>query len=199
MTTPPPPPQPAAPGPDRRNVVAWVILAGLGLAVVGSVLVSMVNDPVGDLADDTCRRLEDAIVLQVGGIVNRATSEAESMGSSGPELGEAMRERCPGMIAAMQGIADEQEADNQLPSQVEVLGVSCGADQVNGEIRNNSDRTVTVFLDVRFYDSGETVLLDSSTASVSGLDPGQTGRYESYVPVGSYERCRVVVSSVFGD
>lgn len=153
------------------------------------------------IAEDACNELEGAIVLQVGGIVTQAIGRAERVGRSGLELGEALRARCPDLMAALDEITEDQERRERLPSLM-AINYRCDADGAVGTARNDSDVSVDVFIDVEFLDDSG-VLVDSSIGTVSGLRPGETGTWEAAF-LGrfsgrSYARCRAAVDSAFED
>ena len=81
----------------------------LTAAVMVIVLAGCSQAQLTELAKDTCAELDGAIVLQVGPILNRAISEADDLGFSGPELGDKMREECPSTMLALDEVGEEQE------------------------------------------------------------------------------------------
>lgn len=100
-----------------------------------------------------------------------------------------MREHCPEVVDSILGTADAE-----LVAGVDVDLASCGSKEVAGTVTNGNDETVTVRLLVRLTDSSD-VLIDTSTTTVSGLEPGQTGKWDVYVS-DSYDRCRVLIDKV---
>ena len=182
--------------PKRRRWlwVAAVIVIALGVA--GVVAVSRGGDELTPVAENACEELEGAIVLQVGGILNRAINDAADAGYSGPELGDKMREICPLTMLAVDNIGEEQEARDALPGQVDLDLYRCGSEDVTGSVTNNSDQRVDIFIEVTFENSNG-VQIGDSNASVSGLRPGQKGEWDAYVFDDSYDTCRARISSVF--
>lgn len=150
------------------------------------------------MATETCEDLEGAIVLTAGAIVQRAIDDAEELGFTGPELGDEMREVCPDIMAALEGIGEEQERRDALPSQIDLELRSCSSDGANGTVTNNSDVTVNVSIDVQFTDDSGT-LVESGFDSVRGLRPGQTGQWDAAFFGDDYNRCSADISSVFED
>jgi hypothetical protein len=151
---------------------------------------------VGQLAKETCAELEGAIVLTAGTIVSRAIAEAEDMGASASELGDAMRSECPEIMAAIENIGEEQERRDALPAQMEVEVTACTDQGAEGTVKNNSSATVDVYVDVQFLDQAGTVV-DDGIGSIGGLRPGETGRWDASSFEGGWSRCRANVGSVF--
>ena len=157
-----------------------------------------------NLAQVTCEQLEGSIVLTAGLILQTAISTAENLGYTAPELGDKMREECPGVMDAIENIGDEQEARENLINEVTLDLRRCSDDGASGIVTNNSSVRVDIFIDVEYlsdsveYLSDSGVLLDTGFASVSGLRPGQTGEWDSFFS-GDLDRCRAEISSVFED
>jgi hypothetical protein len=172
----------------RRANVALVVFA-LALSACG-------EDPLVALAEDTCEELDSAIVLQVGGILSSAINDAEDLGHTAPELGDALREECPELLAAVEGISEEQEERDNLINEVSLEIEGCFGDEARGSVTNNSSRTVDVFIDVQFLDESG-VVIESGIGNARGLRPGETGRWDAHYFGNGYDRCRAVVSNVF--
>jgi len=176
---------------------------GFFALLVSFVLAACGGGKLGDLAEDTCEQLEDSIVLTAGLIVQTAIDEAEDLGYTAPELGVKMREECPGIMAALENIGEDQvereieraEREN-LPNLIGLELEGCFSDEARGTVTNNSDVKVGVFIDVAFTDDNG-VLIDSGLGSVSGLDPGQTGIWDASFFGDDYARCRADIGSVF--
>lgn len=171
-------------------------IAVLGLALV---LVACGNEgKLTDLAIDTCQELDGSIVLTAGLILQDAIAEAEDLGFTAPELGDKMREECPGIMAAIENVGEEQERREDLPNQVSLELDGCTSDGASGTVTNNADVTVSVFIEVQFTnDAG--VLVDIGLGSVDGLRPGQTGEWEAFFFGDDYARCRANIDSVYED
>ena len=91
----------------------------------------------------------------------------------------------------------EAPAPKPLEQQVRISGVTCGYDEARGSVTNNAAQAVDVFVDVQFLDGR--IVIGDSLASISGLRPGETGRWEApYLGDSDYDSCRADVSSVFG-
>ena len=149
------------------------------------------------VAKETCDELDGAIVLQVGGILSRAIGRAEDAGFSAPDLGDVMRAKCPDMMAAVNSISEDQQEREALPSKMRVKLDTCYSDKAVGSVTNNSNVTVEVFVEVQFLDDKGTVI-DDGIDSVSGLRPGETGKWEApYLGDSSYATCRADVTSAF--
>ena len=164
-------------------------------------------------ADETCIDLEGAIVLQTGGILNSSISRAEALGFEAPDLGDVMRRACPDVMTALEQVTEdqeqrelereqrelEQERREQLPNLIS-LSVECAPEGAYGGVRNDSDVTVDVFIDVQFLDANGVIVADGGD-SVSGLRPGETGYWDSRfferTTRGSYHDCRAEVSNAF--
>ncbi len=156
------------------------------------------------VAQDACLELDGAIVLQVGGILNRAISKAEALEFDGPDLGDAMRSDCPSLMTAIEQVGEdqeererEQERRERLPDLM-ALAFECGSDNAYGAVRNDSNVTVDVFIDVQFL-NGDGVLVDDSIDSINGLRPGETGYWDApFLSRGrSWATCRAEVNSAF--
>jgi hypothetical protein len=167
--------------------------AALALAVV----LSGCGGGVDQLAKETCAELEGAIVLQAGPIVQRAIADAEDMGATAGDLGDAMRSECPEIMAAIENIGQEQEQRDALPGQMDVEVTACTiGDGAEGTVKNNSASTVDVFIDVQYLDQAGTVV-DDGIGSISGLRAGETGRWQASSFEGGWSRCRANVGNVF--
>lgn len=84
---------------EKRTVVS---LVGLGLVVVlGFVFLIKPRMEMNELAKETCDEIDGSIMLVVGGVMKKAIGKAERLGFSGPELGDRMREECPGLMAGL--------------------------------------------------------------------------------------------------
>jgi len=81
---------------DKRTITSTTIL-GVVL-VLGFALVLKPRMDMNELAQETCDELDGAIVMVAGPIISKAVGKAERLGFSGPELGERMRDRCPGLM-----------------------------------------------------------------------------------------------------
>lgn len=169
----------------------------IALALVASTCSSS-DAALTELAQDTCDELEGAIVLQVGGIISGAVREAEELGYEGPDLGDKMREECPGLMAAVEGIGDEQEARDNLPNEMRVVTETCSSDGASGTVTNNSDLTVDIWIGVNYLDS-QGVIIDDGLDSVDRVRPGETARWEDerFSSLSGLANCRAEVSSVF--
>jgi hypothetical protein len=55
-----------------------------------------------ELARETCDEIDGAMVIVVAGVINKASNKAERLGFEKQELGEEMREQCPGVVAALE-------------------------------------------------------------------------------------------------
>lgn len=105
------------------------------------------------------------------------------------EVLASLQEACPDVAEELLGTGDAE-----LASTVSLDLGACGSDEVDGEVINNGEVPVNVRILVRFTDDDD-VLLDTRTTSVSGLEPGQTGKWNVFAP-DPYDRCRAVVDSV---
>ena len=201
-------------GKKKLLLIGAVVVAAIGLVAL-LVAVAGDSDELTPIAQEACDELDGAIVLQVGGIVSSAISDAEDANYTGPELGDEMREICPWTMRQVEMIGeerearvDEREARDALPSQMDLDLERCGRDEVTGKVTNNSDERVDIFIEVTFFDF-DRVQIGDSTASVSGLRPGGTATWDAYVPVdkavagdrqgGGYNRCTPRISNVFVD
>jgi hypothetical protein len=107
-----------------------------------------------------------------------------------------MREECPNTMAALESIGDDQAARDALPGQMELSGLSCGIEDVTGRVTNGSDQTVDVFIQI-YFETADGTRVGDSNASVSALSPGQTAKWDAYVPEPGYRNCRAEVTSAF--
>jgi hypothetical protein len=82
-----------------------------------------------------------------------------------------------------------------LADRVTLTLEDCSAEAASGTVRNNSDLTVTIFVDVEFLDSAGTIV-DNGIDSVHGVRPGETAKWRAD-GTGSYDRCRGNVRNVF--
>lgn len=175
-----------------------MLVVFLGLAAV--LLASCGGDGQGKLnevAVETCGELEGAIRLQVGSILSRGISRAEASGFSAPELGTAMRAECPELMAAIDTWLEEEERRENLPDQMRVTVDQCWSDGARGTVKNNSDVTVDVFIDVQFLDE-DGVIVDNGIDSVSGLRAGESGKWEaSSLADERAAKCRASVDSAY--
>lgn len=152
---------------------------------------------VQQLAKETCAELEGAVILTAGSIVSAAVAKAEDMGSSGAELGDAMRAECPGIMDALENVGEEQERREALPGQMDLEVTGCTDDGASGTVTNGSDVTVDIFIDVQYLDSSGTVV-DDGIASISGLRPGETGNWDSgRIDDSDIARCRADVDDAY--
>lgn len=60
-----------------------------------------------ELAAETCDELDGAIVMVAGPLMNKAIGKAGRLGFEGHELGDAMREQCPGLMRGLSAWAEE--------------------------------------------------------------------------------------------
>lgn len=75
--------------------------------------------------------------------------------------------------------------------------VGCSRQGATGTVRNGSSVVVDVFIDVQFLDAGG-VVVDNSLASVSGLRPGETGKWDSpRIDDNPVKSCRADVDNAF--
>lgn len=148
------------------------------------------------LAEDTCGKLDGAIMLQAGGILTSATREARLLGHTTGEFGDAMREVCPGLMAALAEWNAEQTARDNLINEVTVQLDGCRHDGAAGTVVNKSNRTVDVYVEVQFLDD-EGVLINTGLGSVRGLRAGQAGEWNAHFIGRDYARCRASIDSVF--
>jgi hypothetical protein len=174
--------------------MARPILRGLLFLFLLIWVVACGDGGLTDLATETCEDLEDSIVLTAGSIVERAIEDAEEMGFTGPELGDKMREVCPEIMAALEGIGEEQEQRENLPNEMDLQLDECNSDGATGTVTNNSDVTADVFIDVQFT-SEDGTLIDTGFASVNGLRPGQTGEWQASFFGDGLDRCAADISS----
>ena len=176
----------------RKIIVATVATVATALSACSS------DSGLTDLANETCNDLDNAIVLQVGGILGSAIADAEDLGYTGPELGDRMREECPGTMAALDSLGDEQEARDNLPNQMRVITSVCSGGGSRGTVTNNSDLTVDVFISVQYLDRVGTII-DDGLDSIDGIRPGETANWEDerYDALSGITNCRATASSVF--
>ncbi len=174
----------------RKLAIAFLALA---ITACGSAL--------DDLAAETCEDLEDSIVLTAALIVSSAIEDAEDLGFSAPELGDAMREQCPEIMAALEQVGTESEEREQqerdLMSRVDLETDRCTTDGYSGTVTNNSGFTVDVTIEVEFLGRSN-LQLDTSVDFVRSLSPGQTAQWDvSYFGnEGQLDSCRAEISSV---
>ena len=74
--------------------------------------------------------------------------------------------------------------------------VTCGMDEVTGQVTNRSSKRLDIYLRVFEIDSRGSQL-DDRLAAVTGLAPGETGRWTSLVLVDGYTVCEIVLDEVF--
>jgi hypothetical protein len=85
----------------------------------------------------------------------------------------------------------------ELADRVTLMLSDCTSEAASGTVRNDSDLTVTIFVDVEFLDDGGTIV-DNGIDSVHGVRPGETARWKAdYVGNGSFSKCRGNVRNVF--
>lgn len=173
-----------------------MIFRGLLAALMTVAVVACGDGGLTDLATETCDDLEGSIVLTAGVILQGAIDDAADLGFTGPELGAKMREVCPGIMLALEGVGDEQERRDNLPNEMTLVVDACTSDGANGTVRNDSDVTVDIYIDVQF-EATDGTLVDSGTGSVSGLRPGQTGEWDASYFGDTYARCSADIGSVF--
>lgn len=163
----------------RVSTRTKLIGGGIVVAIIGVVLVAQLagENELQELAEETCDELEGAIVLQVGGIINSAVNRAERMGASGPELGNRMRQECPGVMGAVENIGEEQEREESLADEVEMVDLECLGDSAEGRVRNNNDVAVDVWVEIDFMDEEGGTVLEQGLDNLS-LQPNTTGRYD---------------------
>lgn len=108
-----------------------------------------------------------------------------------------MRKACPATMAAIEKLQTDQQAKDDLPGLMVVEVTTCSNDRARGTVRNTSGVTVDVFIDVGYLDQNG-VVVDNSTAAVSGLRAGESGTWDSRRIDGSnIAKCRADVSSAF--
>ena len=76
---------------------------------------------------------------------------------------------------------------------------TCGPDEAKGTVRNTSDETVNVVIEVKFLDGGllDGSLVDTRLASVRSLSPGQLGEWSTFSPSEPWNNCTVSVKSAY--
>jgi hypothetical protein len=176
--------------PRKRSLSLLVLVLGL------STIAACGGSELETIASETCASLETAIVLQTGAILTNALSDAEAAGYTGPELGEALTTECPAMMAAVDRIGDEQEAEANLVNEVDLALDQCTPDGASGTVTNNSDVMVDVFLDITFT-ADDGTLVDTGLGSVSSLAPGQTGEWDAYVGRDDFDKCKIADHEVY--
>lgn len=72
---------------------------------------------------------------------------------------------------------------------------TCGPDEAKGTVRNTSDETVNVFMEVKFLNGPR--LVDTRLASVRSLSPGQLGEWSTFSPSEPWNNCTVSVKSAY--
>lgn len=165
-------------------VVLVQACSGEGESVAG-VDINQVCERYGAAGAPIERRVVEADLMDQ---VEVATSEGDD--SALVDVLAALRDACPDVADALLGTGVEAG----LASEVSLDLGSCGSDEVDGEVTNEADVSVNVRVLVRFTDD-EDVLLDTRMTTVSGLQPGQTGRWSVYA-VDSYDRCRATIDTV---
>jgi hypothetical protein len=135
-------------------------------------------DPAVAAAADICEQLDAANtplerrVAQEDLLARSGAGGSESTEPTIIDVLTAMNERCPSEAAGLLGIG---EGDHDVRMTVD----QCDDNETSGTVTNDGDETVTVRIGVRIVDEDDT-LLDTSSALVDGLEPGQKGRWEAY-------------------
>ena len=133
-----------------------------------------------ELADATCAQLSDALVIQLGAILEPAPNEAAALGFGGPRFGDELRKSCPDTMAAVDQIIEDQQLEEELPALVEAElefdGCFSEGRQLTGAVTNPTDRPISVTIEVDFLLVDGT-LVDDSIDFVD-LAPGQRGLWE---------------------
>jgi len=167
--------------------------------VLSSLVLSCGGSALRDLAQETCNDLENAIVLQVGLILENAIEEAERLGYTGPELGDAMRDECPNVMAALANVGEEDEArarqEAEMNARVHTKVDKCNQEGAAGTVTNSWTDSVDVTIEVQFTRDG--ILLDTGLAFINGLKPKQTAQWEAlYFGDTAIDRCAPPMTSV---
>lgn len=185
---------------SARSSRLWIAIGGLSLALVGCG--ASPETRLERIASETCEELNRAVRLEIGLILDEAIEEAEELGFGGPDLGDALRSRCPDTMAAIEHIGQDRGSqrvagvDGQENVQLELEG--CFSDEARGIVTNNGDDRLTVFVEVQFLDE-EDVLVGTGSDIVSGLRPGQTGQWTAHYFGDPYARCMAEISNVYED
>lgn len=97
---------------NLKNAIAIVLL--IAVVAVGGRMAYRWH-ALHSLAQDACDEMDGAPFLIVGQIVGSAVKKAERLGYTGFELGDEMRETCPGLMRAL----EERSAEIQARSEAQ--------------------------------------------------------------------------------
>lgn len=93
--------------------------------------------------------------------------------------------------------AQQPGLGSDLVSLMSIDVKGCSRQGATGTVRNRSDVVVDVFVEVQFLDAGG-VVVDNSLASVSGLRPGETGKWDApRIDDNPVDSCRANVDNAF--
>ena len=177
-----------------RKLMLLLVLVGLVVAGCGDG-----GGRLAQLAEDTCAELDGSMMLTAGGTLVRAFDDANAMGYSGPEFGDALRAECPSIMSQINDWFAVQERRDNLINEVGLDLDGCWQDRAEGTVTNNASVTVQVFIEVQFLDFAD-VLIDTGIDSISGLRPGQTATWEAnYWSDSRYAECSAEITSVYED
>ena len=99
---------------------------------------------------------------------------------------------------AIENIGDEPETRDNLINEVALDSDGCSQESAKGTVKNNSNVTVNVTVEVQFLKDG--VLEDTGLDFITGLNPGQTATYEAhYFGNSTLTNCRPSISRVSED
>jgi hypothetical protein len=86
-----------------------------------------------------------------------------------------------------------------LADQMYITTTDCFVDRAKGWVRNDSDQTVSIFIDVQFLDASGR-MIDNGIDSASHVRPREVATWEAnMLEDGAVARCRADVSSVYPD
>lgn len=101
-------------GVNAKVAVSVLVAVLLGVAASAYAFWLKPRMELGRLAEDACRQMDGAIILQVGPILTSATSRAAELGFEKSDLMNEMKEKCPDTMAGLQRWAEQhrQKAGN---------------------------------------------------------------------------------------
>lgn len=181
-----------------RRTDSFALLTAVALLVTGcgsedrtvaGVDVAATCSDLEDANTPLARRVVESDVLDAVDAYEGSVDDADE---SILDVIEDLTEQCPDQAARLLGT----DVDAGEPLEVSVELGTCAKRDTNGTATNESDRPVNVTIEVQYFDSDD-VLLDTTSASVRNLAPGQTGRWDtSYFGDDSPVRCSARLENV---
>lgn len=179
----------------RRNIVGVRLGRVVAIGVAMSALFALTG--CGASEESAPPTTEDPNFLGMWVSIGDDCKPGEYGADMRKDLGETLLYCEGGQLTDGSAAAARDREDKELQAatrQVTAKLETCGAREITGNVRNNSDRRVDVTLQITVTDANG-VRVDDFLASVPRLDPRTTAQFNESV-FREYRTCRVTIDSV---